>query len=300
MASNTSRRNFIRKTAALTGGAFAAAGSARAAPLPIPQANQEPGRIIEETAYGMPSKFEAHVKRRRTDVFKNRQNLSDWSMTPLQHQPGIITPNGLIFERHHAGTPDIDPKTHRLVIHGMVKQPLEFAMDDLHALPVGVALPFPRVLGQRPHRLAQARLDHRAADARPALGRAVDRRAGLHAARGSGHRSEGQVGAVRRRRRVGARALDPDGEGARRHHHRLRHERRDAAPGERLPGARRHSRLGRQRQREVAAPHQGRRPAVALPQRDRALHRPDARRQVAPVQHGDGDASRSSPRPPAA
>ena len=83
----------------------------------------------------MPSKFEAHVKRRRTDVFKNRQNWSDWSMTPLQHQPGIITPNGLIFERHHAGTPDIDPDRHRLVIHGMVKQPLEFAMDDLTRYP---------------------------------------------------------------------------------------------------------------------------------------------------------------------
>ena len=90
--SSNSRRNFIRKTAALTGGAFAAASGARAAPLQVPQTNQEPGRIIEETAYGMPSKFESHVARRRTDVFKNRQNWSDWSMTPLQHQPGIITP----------------------------------------------------------------------------------------------------------------------------------------------------------------------------------------------------------------
>ena len=139
MSSHESRRNFIRKTAALTGGAVvgtaAAARSARAAPLAVPGSNQEPGRIIEETAYGMPSKFEAHVKRRRTDVFKNRQNLSDWSMTPLQHQPGIITPNGLIYERHHAGTPDIDPKTHKLVIHGLVKQPLEFSMDDLHRYP---------------------------------------------------------------------------------------------------------------------------------------------------------------------
>ena len=90
MSSNPSRRNFLRSTAALTGGALA--GTAGGAPLPVPQTNQEPGRIIEETAYGMPSKYEAHVKRRRTDVFKNRQNLSDWSMTPLQHQPGIITP----------------------------------------------------------------------------------------------------------------------------------------------------------------------------------------------------------------
>ena len=99
-----SRRNFLRKTAALTGGALAAGSAARAAPLQVQPAGKEPGRVIEETAYGMPSKFEAHVRRRRTDILKNRQNLSDWSMTPLQHQPGIITPNGLIFERHHAGT----------------------------------------------------------------------------------------------------------------------------------------------------------------------------------------------------
>src|SRR6185312_9928141 len=112
-----------------------AAGAARAAPLPVPSTNREPGRIIDEAAYGMPSKFEGHVKRRRTDVLKNRQNLSDWSMTPLQHQPGIITPNGLVYERHHAGTPDIDPKAHRLVIHGLVKQPLEFSIDDLHRYP---------------------------------------------------------------------------------------------------------------------------------------------------------------------
>src|SRR5437899_10123636 len=134
MAKNA-RRDFLRRTAALTGGALAAGGTARAAPLQVPGTNREPGRIIEETAYGVPSKYEAHVKRRRSDVLKNRQNLSDWSMTPLQHQPGIITPNGLVFERHHAGTPDIDPRTHRLAIHGLVKQPLQFSMDDLVRYP---------------------------------------------------------------------------------------------------------------------------------------------------------------------
>ena len=134
MAKNA-RRDFLRRTAALTGGALATSGAARAAPLQVPATNQEPGRVIDETAYGVPSKYEAHVKRRRSDVLKNRQNLSDWSMTPLQHQPGIITPNGLVYERHHGGTPDIDPKTHRLVIHGMVKQPLSFTMDDLVRYP---------------------------------------------------------------------------------------------------------------------------------------------------------------------
>ena len=69
----------------------------------------------------------------------------------------------------------------------------------------------------------------------------------------------------------------------RRRHHRLRDERRAPASRERLPGARGDPRLGRQRQREMAAAHQGRRPAVAPAQRDRALYRSNARRQVAAV-----------------
>ena len=133
---SAARRSFLRKGAALAGGAAATGvGLAQAAPLPIPQSNKAYGRPIAETDYGMPSRFEAGVKRRRTDVFKNRQNFSDWSMTPLAAQHGTITPNGLIYERHHNGTPDIDPATHKLVIHGMVNQPLEFSMDDLLRYP---------------------------------------------------------------------------------------------------------------------------------------------------------------------
>jgi sulfane dehydrogenase subunit SoxC len=126
------RRKFLRSAAALGG---ALAGASTAAPLTVAPTGQAPGRPIEEANYGMPSKFEAHVSRRRTDILKNRQNWSDWSMTPLQHQHGIITPNGLVFERHHAGTPDIDPATHRLALHGMVRQPLVFTMDDLARYP---------------------------------------------------------------------------------------------------------------------------------------------------------------------
>src|SRR5438270_13735028 len=99
MAKND-RRDFFRRTAALTGGALAASGAARGAPLAIPPSHQEPGRIIEESGYCLPPKDEAHVKRQRSDVLKNRQNLSDWSMTPLQYQPGIMPPNCRIFERH--------------------------------------------------------------------------------------------------------------------------------------------------------------------------------------------------------
>lgn len=132
------RRVFLRGGAVLAGATVASAAgitTAGAQRLEIPASAKEMGRIIEPEAYGMPSKFEAQVKRRRSDVLVNRQNWSDWSMTPLQHQLGIVTPNGLFFERHHAGVPDINPDQHQLVIHGMVKQPLRFSMSDLMRYP---------------------------------------------------------------------------------------------------------------------------------------------------------------------
>lgn len=57
------------------------------------------------------------------------------SRTPLQHSVGIITPSSLHFERHHSGVPTIDPLTHQLLVHGLVKQPLVFSMEDLRRLP---------------------------------------------------------------------------------------------------------------------------------------------------------------------
>ena len=182
------RRRFMRNGAALAGATVATAAgiaAARAQRLEIPASSKEMGRIIEPEAYGMPSKFEAQVKRRRSDVLVNRQNWSDWSMTPLQDQLGIVTPNGLFFERHHAGVPDIDPDQHTLVIHGMVKQPLKFSMSDLMRYPSRVEVLFPGVLGQRSHRLDQGRVDHRAAVARSAVLRAMDRHPGIDAAGGS-------------------------------------------------------------------------------------------------------------------
>ncbi len=132
------RRSFLRHGAAVAGGALVSATgvvASRAQRLEIPPSALEMGRIIESDDYGSPSQFEAHVKRRRSDVLVNRQSWSDWSMTPLQHQLGIITPNGLFFERHHAGVADIDPDRHLLVIHGMVRQPLKFTMSDLMRYP---------------------------------------------------------------------------------------------------------------------------------------------------------------------
>jgi len=133
-----SRRAFLRGAAA-TGAAMAAGVGhqqlASAAPLKVSPSMTQMGKPMEPEVYGLPSKYEAHVKRRRTDVYVNKQNFSDWSMTPLQHQHGIVTPNGLMYERHHAGVPDISPDEHQLVIHGMVKQPMQYTMDNLMRYP---------------------------------------------------------------------------------------------------------------------------------------------------------------------
>jgi hypothetical protein len=58
------------------------------------------------------------------------------SRTPLHRLNGTITPNGLHFERHHFGVPDIDPDAHRLLIHGLVKRPLVFTLEALARYPM--------------------------------------------------------------------------------------------------------------------------------------------------------------------
>jgi sulfane dehydrogenase subunit SoxC len=58
------------------------------------------------------------------------------SSTPLQLLNGTITPNGLHFERHHSGIPEIDPSVHRLTIHGLVRQPLSFDYEALLRYPM--------------------------------------------------------------------------------------------------------------------------------------------------------------------
>ena len=58
------------------------------------------------------------------------------SRTPLQHLQGTITPNSLHFERHHSGVPAIDPAQHKLVINGLVQQPLAFSYEDLLRYPM--------------------------------------------------------------------------------------------------------------------------------------------------------------------
>jgi len=64
------------------------------------------------------------------------------SNTPLEKLEGLITPSDLHFERHHAGIPRINPEDYKLLIHGLVKQPLKFSLEDLKRFPAESRLCF--------------------------------------------------------------------------------------------------------------------------------------------------------------
>ena len=92
----------------------------------------EPGTPF--STYGQPSKFEDNVLRYPSTNEVVPGNGVSW--TPLHLMEGAITPNGLHFERHHNGVPQINPKKHHLLIHGLVKKDLIFTIDDLLRYPM--------------------------------------------------------------------------------------------------------------------------------------------------------------------
>ena len=135
-----SRRSFLK--AGLAGGAAIAgslaAGRAVAAGDPliteIQDWNRYPGDGVDARPYGMPSQFEKHVVRKNV-AWLTADPISSVNFTPLHELEGIITPNGLCFERHHAGIAEIDKASHRLMINGLVDKPLVFTIDDLRRFP---------------------------------------------------------------------------------------------------------------------------------------------------------------------
>jgi sulfane dehydrogenase subunit SoxC len=102
--------------------------------LPRPHERNQLGYGVRLYPYGMPSKYEAHVQRRTLD-WLTPDTYASITLCPLHQLHGIITPNGLHFERYHGGAPEIDPKDHKLVIHGLVDRPLMFTVDDIKRFP---------------------------------------------------------------------------------------------------------------------------------------------------------------------
>lgn len=129
-----SRRTLLAGAAGALGGAMLSGlvprAEAQAPENQAPSVPDDPTKVLgaPTRAVGERSPFE---QPRRTPTGETVGN----SLTPLQDLTGTITPSDLHFERHHAGVPQIDPKRHRLMIHGMVERPMMVGLEDLERYP---------------------------------------------------------------------------------------------------------------------------------------------------------------------
>lgn len=137
-SSSLSRRSLL-KAGLASGVAAGAAGAAQASggdPLitEIQDWNRYLGDGVDAAPYGLPSEFESEVVRRNVP-WLTADAVASINFTPLHELDGIITPNGLCFERHHGGVAQIRPQDHRLMINGLVDTPLVFTMEDMKRFP---------------------------------------------------------------------------------------------------------------------------------------------------------------------
>jgi len=127
------RRALLGRGMAIAGaGAAATVTGAAAEPLKDNPWSLEMGGATP--ALQTPSRFEKDVTRTRTNP--NNEFRNSHARTPHHLLNGTVTPNSLHFSINHAGIPDIDPAQHKLVIHGMVRQPLEFTLEKLSRYPL--------------------------------------------------------------------------------------------------------------------------------------------------------------------
>ena len=148
------RREFLKRGVALAGGVtLGAVAKSASGQLEGPEAFIQ--GTDELVGYGKRSSYVASVRiphggRASPDTF----GLDFHIAAPLQDSVGVITPSSL----HYMGTtrgsfvPDIDPEKHRLMIHGMVDNPLVFTMEELKRLPSVTRMHFIECAGNRANR----------------------------------------------------------------------------------------------------------------------------------------------------
>ncbi len=128
------RRAFLAAAATVTSTQAGAQSPGDPAILNLPEHSKALGQPVVALGYGAPSQFEKNLQRRESPGL-TRVGAASVSFSPLQGLFGIVTPNGLHFERHHQGWWDIDPHQHRLMMMGLVRQAKVYTMDDLMRLP---------------------------------------------------------------------------------------------------------------------------------------------------------------------
>lgn len=121
---------------AVIAGAAATAGAAvlkqlgAAVPTAPPQQDVDPSTVIGSPTSATSARS-AFVRPARTP----EGIITGSSFSPLHQLTGTITPNDLVFERHHSGIPAIDPQRYKLMLHGLVERPVVFTLADLRRLP---------------------------------------------------------------------------------------------------------------------------------------------------------------------
>ncbi len=128
------RRALLGKGLAVAGAAGVGVGATGVAAEPLAEAEWSQGFGLNTAPLQSPSRFEKTVTRTLSNP--NGQMRNSHARTPHHLLGGSITPSSLHFSINHAGIPDIDPAQHKLVIHGMVKRPLEFNLESLSRYPL--------------------------------------------------------------------------------------------------------------------------------------------------------------------
>jgi len=145
------RRVFLRQGGGLVAALGTAAGLASysrpvaAETLVVPEWTKTPGAWFQ--GYTQPSKYEGNVVRGPLPTSAYGGIGPGNARSPLQFLDGMITPNGVHYERSHNGVPDIDPAAHRLLIHGLVKRPLTFTLEALSRYPMTSRISFVECAG---------------------------------------------------------------------------------------------------------------------------------------------------------
>jgi sulfane dehydrogenase subunit SoxC len=123
----------------------------------LPNWMKTPGN--NDVDYGLPAKYEQHIKRELAATTSQTSLFSSWH-TPIENQRGIITPNGLHFSVNHNGIPDIAPENHQLIIHGLVDKPLKFDIESLLRYPIVSSIHFLECAGNTaPNAISMTALD---------------------------------------------------------------------------------------------------------------------------------------------
>jgi sulfane dehydrogenase subunit SoxC len=124
----------VTRRALLTGAAVTA-GAVLLEQIPLGATKAGPSTVDPALVPGGPTTATSARSPFETPARTPAGILTGPAYSPIQNFTGTITPNDLVFERHHGGVAIIDPKKYKLLVHGLVDRSMVFTLDDLQRFP---------------------------------------------------------------------------------------------------------------------------------------------------------------------